>query len=103
MKILIRENAFISQIPINSGLSLYTSIVTLRKRCYFSYITFVAGWAPSYKEYVQKLELKMQDEEFLTDVLPLLRSEITYDALVDRLSGRRDLAPSANQRVHFLF
>lgn len=68
--------------------------------CYNRYITFVAERAPSYKEYVQNMELKMQDEEFLTDVLPLLRSEITYDAkkaynvvynaLIDRLPGRRD-------------
>ena len=68
--------------------------------CYNRYITFVAERAPSYKEYVQNMELKMQDEEFLTDVVPLLRPEITYDAqkayevvynaLIDRLPGRRD-------------
>ena len=69
-------------------------------KCYKRYITFVADRAPSYKEYVQNMELKMQDEEFLTDVVPLLRPEITYDAqkayevvynaLIDRLPGRRD-------------
>ena len=34
---------------------------------------FVADKAPSYKEFVQNIELKMQDEEFLEDVIPLLR------------------------------
>lgn len=68
--------------------------------CYQKYITFVAERAPSYKEYVQNMELKMQDEEFLIDVLPLLRPGISYDAqkaydvvyhaLIDRLPGKRD-------------
>jgi len=68
--------------------------------CYQKYITFVAERAPSYKEYVQNLELKMQDEEFFIDVLPLLRPGISYDAqkaydvvyhaLIDRLPGKRE-------------
>ena len=37
------------------------------------YIEFVTDRAPSYKEFVQNMELKMQDEEFLNDVIPLLR------------------------------
>ena len=37
------------------------------------YIEFVTYRAPSYKEFVQNMELKMQDEEFLNDVIPLLR------------------------------
>lgn len=68
--------------------------------CYRKYIEFVAERAPSYKEFVQNMELKMQDEEFLGDVQPLLRSEISFDPLqawplvykllVERMPGKRD-------------
>ena len=64
------------------------------------YIEFVTDRAPSYKEFVQNMELKMQDEEFLNDVIPLLRSEINFDPhkayalvyekLIDLMSGKRD-------------
>ena len=64
------------------------------------YIEFVTDRAPSYKEFVQNMELKMQDEEFLNDVIPLLRSEIdfdphkayalVYEKLIDRMPGKRD-------------
>lgn len=40
---------------------------------------FVVDRAPSYKEFVQNLNEKMQDEEFLTDVEPLLRPEIVFN------------------------
>lgn len=68
--------------------------------CYRKYIEFVADKAPSYKEFVQNMELKMQDEEFLEDVTPLLRPEIqfephraysiVYERLIDRMPGRRN-------------
>lgn len=68
--------------------------------CYRKYIEFVAERAPSYKEFVQNMEIKMRDEEFLEDVQPLLRSEISFDPLqawplvyerlVDRMPGKRD-------------
>ena len=68
---------------------------------YRNYIEFVADKAPSYKEFVQNMEQKMQDEEFLKDVVPLLRPEILFDAqrayslvyeqLIDKMPGRRDL------------
>lgn len=68
--------------------------------CYRKYIEFVAERAPSYKEFVQNMEMKMQDEEFLEDVAPLLRPEIqydpqmayslVYDKLIDRMPGKRD-------------
>ena len=60
----------------------------------------LADKAPSYKEFVQNIELKMQDEEFLEDVIPLLRPEIdfephkayalVYEKLIDRMPGKRD-------------
>ena len=65
--------------------------------CYSKYIEFVAERTPSYKEFVQNMELKMQDEEFLEDVTPLLRPEIefdprtayslVYEKLIDRSRG----------------
>ena len=68
--------------------------------CYQKYMEFVVGRAPSYKEYVQNVELKMHDEEFLTDVNPLLRPEIdfnpqdayrfVYDKIIDTMPGKRD-------------
>ena len=68
--------------------------------CYRKYIEFVAERAPSYKEFVQNMDLKMQDEEFVEDVKPLLRPEIqfdphkayslVYDQLIDKMPGRRD-------------
>lgn len=67
---------------------------------YRKYIEFVADKAPSYKEFVQNVELKMHDEEFLEDVMPLLRPEIqfdphraysiVYERLIDKMPGRRD-------------
>ena len=68
--------------------------------CYRKYIEFVVDRAPSYKEFVQNMELKMQDEEFLEDMTPLLRPEISFDPhvayplvyekLIDRMPGKRD-------------
>lgn len=68
--------------------------------CYRRYIEFVADRIPSYKEFVQNMELKMQDEEFLEDVAPILRPEIhfdphkayslVYEQLIDKMPGRRD-------------
>ncbi|MGM9777466.1 MAG: nucleotidyl transferase AbiEii/AbiGii toxin family protein [Prevotella sp.] len=68
--------------------------------CYRKYIEFVADKAPSYKEFVQNMVQKMQDEEFLEDVMPLLRPEIkfaphkayslVYEQLIEKMPGRRD-------------
>ena len=67
--------------------------------CYYKYIEFVVERAPSYKEFVQNLEQKMQDEEFLEDVTPLLRPEVVFDPkkayqlvyekLIDRMPEKR--------------
>ena len=40
---------------------------------------FVVDRAPSYKEFVQNMNEKMLDEEFLTDVEPLLRPEVGFN------------------------
>ena len=47
--------------------------------CYRKYMEFVVDRAPSYKEFVQNMNEKMQDEEFLTDVEPLLRPEVAFN------------------------
>ena len=47
--------------------------------CYRKYMEFVVDRAPSYKEFVQNMNEKMQDEEFLTDVEPLLRPDVAFN------------------------
>ena len=47
--------------------------------CYRKYMEFVVERVPSYKEFVQNINEKMRDEEFLTDVEPLLRPEISFE------------------------
>lgn len=85
---------------------LYTALTTRELdvdkvlECYRKYIEFVVDRAPSHKEFVQNMELKMHDEEFLGDVQPLLRPEISFDPLqawplvyerlVERMPGKRD-------------
>ena len=62
--------------------------------------TMAIRLAPSYKEFMQNMELKMHDEEFLEDVTSLLRPEIQFEPhtayslvcerLIDSMPGRRD-------------
>ena len=47
-------------------------------RCYREYIRFVADNPPTQKEYLQNMELKLQDDEFLGDIEMLLRPKETY-------------------------
>jgi predicted nucleotidyltransferase component of viral defense system len=42
-------------------------------RCYYEYISFVVDNPPTQKEYLQNMELKMQEMEFLEDTNLLLR------------------------------
>ena len=48
-------------------------------RCYHQYMQFSVGNPPSSKEYLQNMELKMQDEEFINDMNGLLRPSENYD------------------------
>ncbi len=67
---------------------------------YQKYTDFVAEHIPTYKEYTGNLSDKMKDEEFVTDVQPLLRPNVEYNSivawemvqekLVEKLPGRRD-------------
>lgn len=82
------------------ALSRRDNDITKILESYHRYMEFVVEQAPSYKEYVQNMAEKMKDEEFLTDVEPLLRPEVhfdpveayhvVYNALLDRLPGRRE-------------
>lgn len=47
--------------------------------CYRKYMKFVVGKPPAQKEFLQNMELKMQDEEFLGDTYMLLRQGEQYD------------------------
>ena len=69
-------------------------------QCYKKYMEFVVDRAPSYKEYVQNMQEKMEDREFLTDINKLLRPgtvfnpqeayQLVYDKLIDKMEGKRD-------------
>jgi len=50
-------------------------------RCYREYIGFVVDNPPTQKEYLQNMELKMQDSEFLDDINLLLRPDDNYNPL----------------------
>ncbi len=64
---------------IYKGLTTHECNVEQLLECYRKYMEFVVQSVPSYKEYLQNMEEKMLDEEFLTDVKPLLRPEIKFD------------------------
>ncbi|MCD7720769.1 MAG: nucleotidyl transferase AbiEii/AbiGii toxin family protein [Prevotellaceae bacterium] len=64
-------------------------------RCYRRYMEFVVSQPPTYRQFILNMEDKMNDQDFLTDTLLLLRPGITYNAkeayevvrggLIDRL------------------
>lgn len=47
--------------------------------CYKKYMSFVVDNPPTYKQFVNNMELKMQDADFLGDTVNLIRPELTYD------------------------
>lgn len=70
-------------------------------QCYYRYMEFVVDKAPSYKQFMQNMELKMQDPEFLDDTNILLRDgtdrfdperafQMVKDTFIERMPGRRD-------------
>ena len=69
--------------------------------CYNHYMEFVVGKAPTYKQFMQNMESKMQDPDFLDDTDILLREgapkfnperafELVRTTFIERMSGRRD-------------
>ena len=69
-------------------------------QCYKKYMEFVVDKTPSYKQFVNNMEEKMQDPEFLEDTTMLLRPEIKfspieaypliYKTFIDRKEGKRE-------------
>lgn len=69
-------------------------------QCYKKYMEFVVDKTPSYKQFVNNMEEKMQDPEFLEDTTMLLRPEIKfspieaypliYKTFIDRMEGKRE-------------
>lgn len=49
-------------------------------QCYKKYMEFVVDKVPSYKQFVNNMEEKMSDAEFVGDLQALLRPDISYDA-----------------------
>lgn len=69
--------------------------------CYRRYIEFVVEKQPTYKQFVQNMELKMQDPEFLgdTDILlcegtnpfkPQEAYQLVKEQFIDKMPGKRD-------------
>lgn len=48
-------------------------------KCYREYICFAVDNSPTQKEYLQNMDLKMQDEEFLGDTNLLLQQSDKYN------------------------
>ena len=64
-------------------------------QCYNRYMAFAVENSPTYKQFVNNMEAKLNDEEFLGDTMGLLRPELSFDptaayqivkeTLIDRL------------------
>lgn len=70
-------------------------------QCYEKYMEFVVGKAPTYKQYVQNMEQKISDPEFLSDTDLLLREgstpfdpqlawDLVKQTFVNCMSGKRE-------------
>lgn len=61
---------------------------------------FVVGKAPSYKQFLNNIQEKMEDPEFLNDTQSFLRPGISYkpeeayplinETFIDQMEGKRD-------------
>ncbi len=62
-------------------LALSQSVVNTEDiiRCYKRYISFVVDQPPTYKQFIQNMEEKMNDQDFLTDSTWLLRPEVSFN------------------------
>ncbi len=69
-------------------------------QCYKKYMEFVVDKAPSYKQFVNNMQEKMEDPEFTNDMQSLLRTGIAFNAndaysliretFIDKMEGKRD-------------
>lgn len=71
------------------GRDLFDLYIALQRRevdiekvlqCYKKYMKFVVEKVPSYKQFVNNMEEKMNDTEFIGDLQALLRPDVGYDA-----------------------
>jgi len=53
--------------------------VEVMLECYRKYMKFSVGNVPSHKEFIQNIELKLQDEYFVGDIVGLIRPDEVYD------------------------
>lgn len=85
------------QLAILSGKLNVESVL----ECYNRYMEFVVEKAPTYKQFVQNMDLKLQDPEFLSDTDNLLREgaarfdplsawQLVKQTFVDRMPGKRE-------------
>ena len=51
-------------------------------QCYHEYMKFVVAYPPSQKQYLQNMEAKMRDPEFLGDIAALIRPDENYNQKV---------------------
>ena len=68
-------------------------------QCYKKYMEFVVDKAPSYKQFVNNMQEKMEDAEFTNDMQSLLRPGIIFNAsdayslicetFIDKMEGKR--------------
>jgi len=49
--------------------------------CYNRYMTFTVEQPPTYKQFIQNMDEKMQDADFLNDSQMLLRPELSFNAV----------------------
>ena len=85
------------QVALNSGKIDVDRVL----ECYRRYIEFVVEKQPTYKQFVQNMELKMQDPEFLGDSDILLRVgaeqfdpkaayKLVKEKFIDKMPGKRE-------------
>ena len=69
--------------------------------CYNRYMEFVVDKIPTYKQFVQNMELKMEDPDFLHDTELLLRTDsepfdpatayqLVKETFIERMPGKRE-------------
>lgn len=90
------RDLFDLQVALGSGLLNTERVMESYRR----YMDFVVEKVPTYKQFIQNMELKMQDSEFLTDTGALLRVgspdfdpikayELVKREFIDKMDGRR--------------
>jgi len=60
-------------------------------QCYHAYMKFAVDQSPTQKIYLQNIEAKIHDDEFLGDITGLIRPTEKYDQQVSYKLGRIEL------------